>query len=111
LEDLLAEALGVTQVRFTPDAATKVEWCLNLNPHQAVERDVAAAEIEAALAALEPETAAEMASQLGEGLSISLKVAGKAITLLPDEVSVTALARPGWAAAAADDFVVALQVG
>jgi isoleucyl-tRNA synthetase len=111
LEDLLAEALGVTQVRFTPEAAMKVQWCLALNPHQTVERDVAAPEIEAALAALEPETAAELASQLGERLSISLKVAGKAVTLLPDEVSVTALAQPGWAAAVADDFVVVLRVG
>jgi isoleucyl-tRNA synthetase len=110
-QDLLAEALGVTQVRFMPDAAGEVDWCLALNHHQALERDVTATEIEAALAALEPETAAELASQLGERLSISLKVAGKAVTLLPDEVSVTALAQPGWAAAAADDFVVVLEVG
>ncbi len=110
-QDLLAEALGVSQVRFTPNAATEVDWCLALNPRQAVERDVAARDIEAALAALEPGTAAELALQLGERLSISLKVAGKAVTLLPDEVSATALARPGWAAAAADDFVVVLKVG
>jgi isoleucyl-tRNA synthetase len=110
-QDLLAEVLGVTQVRFTPDAAAQVGWCLALNPYQTVERDVSTTEIEAALAALEPETAAGLASQLGEGLSISLKVAGKAITLLPDEVSLTALAQPGWAASAADEFVVALEVG
>jgi isoleucyl-tRNA synthetase len=111
LEDLLAEALGVTQVRFTPDAATTVDWRLALNPYQEVERDVTAPEIEAALAALEPEAAADLALQLGEGLSISLQVAGRAVTLLPDEVSATALARPGWTAAAADDFIVVLKVG
>jgi isoleucyl-tRNA synthetase len=111
LGDLLTEALGVTQVGFTPDAASAVDWRLALNPYQAVERDVQETEIEAALAALEPEAAAELALQLGERLSISLQVAGKAVTLLPDEVSATALARPGWAAAAADDFVVILKVG
>jgi isoleucyl-tRNA synthetase len=110
-EDLLAQALGAAQIRFAPDAAAEVEWRLALNPHQVVERDVAATDIEAALANLEPGTAAGLASQLGKRLSISLQVAGKAVTLLPDEVSVTALARQDWAAAADDDYVVVLKVG
>jgi isoleucyl-tRNA synthetase len=108
--ELLTQALGVTQVRFTPDAAREVDWRLTLSPLQAVERDVTATEIEAALAALEPEAAAELALQLGERLSISLEVLGKVVTLLPDEVSTTARARPGWAAAVADDFIVGVRV-
>ena len=110
-KDLLVEALGVEQVQLAPEAEGQVEWRLGLNPEQYPERDVTPAEIEAALAELDAERAAHLASQLRAGLSIGLQVSGRAITLLPDEVHPLAQARSGWVASTDDEHLVALEVG
>ena len=52
-----------------------------------------------------------LAAQVREGRSIRLDVAGRSITLLPDEVQLSALAPPGWAAATSEDHLVLLSVG
>jgi isoleucyl-tRNA synthetase len=110
-KDLLAEALGVAQVEFTPDAATRAVWQLDLYPGQTVERSVAQQEIETALANLGPVEAASLASQIWQGLSVSVEASGQAITLLPDEVRVSVQPQPGLATAADAKFVIALTVG
>jgi isoleucyl-tRNA synthetase len=111
LQDLMAEVLKVAQVRLTPEAGGHVTWHLSLTPGLAAKRDASPAEIEATFAALEPHLAAELVSQLWDGLSVSLEVAGQATTLLPDEVSISAQAQPGWAAAADAELLVVLDVG
>jgi hypothetical protein len=110
-EDLLVEALGVERVQLAPEAEGPVEWRLGLNPERYPERDVTPAEIEAALAELDADLAAHLASQVRAGLSIGLQVSGQAITLLPDEVRPFAQAPPGWVAAADDEHLVVLDVG
>ena len=108
---LLADMLRVTQVKFSPDAAGYVRWHLALNPERTVHRDLSRSAIEAALADLSDGEAADLTTQLRMGMSVGLDVAGLAITLLPDEVSVSAHARPGSAAAADADHLVILAVG
>ena len=98
-EGLLADALRVTRVEFTPDAEHQVEWQLLPIADRLVSRAVPAAEIAASLAELDSEAAADLAAQLRAGYSTSMQVSGRAITLLPDEVQISAKARPGWAAA------------
>lgn len=109
--ELIAKVLGTRQVQFASDAAAQVEWRLSLLPEHRVERDVRAADIEAALADLDAEESARLASQLWAGLSIGLQVSGWAITLLPDEVYISAHAQPGWAAAADAEHLAILNVG
>jgi isoleucyl-tRNA synthetase len=108
---LLAGALRVAQVKFSADAASHVEWRLALNPERPVQRDVPQAAIEAALAGLGASEAANMAAQLRTGISVGLEVSGLAITLLPDEVSISVHAQAGQAAAAEADHLVILAVG
>jgi isoleucyl-tRNA synthetase len=108
-KSLLARLLGVARVQFTREAiATKV-WQLNLNANDAVERAIPAGEIDAALTALSAREAAKLVFQLWDGRSVSLKVAGQMVTLLPSEVRVST--RPGWAAAAAGGRLLVLEVG
>jgi isoleucyl-tRNA synthetase len=107
--DLLAEVLGVNRVRFTPEAMAQVEWNLGLDAERAPERAVAPEAIEAALAGLGSAERQEMTSQLWYGLSVSVEVGGQAITLLPGDISLTARAQPGWAAAVADRLLVILE--
>ena len=108
---LLADALRVTQVKFSQDAAGYVGWCLALNPERPVQRDVSQTEIEAALSELSAGEAAHLATQLRTGISVGLDVSGLAITLLPDEVSISVQARSGGAAAADAEHLVILAVG
>jgi isoleucyl-tRNA synthetase len=108
---LLADALRVTQVKFSPDIAVYVGWRLDLNPEQPVQRDVSQAAIEAALADLSASAAAHLATQLRTGMSVGLEVSGLAITLLPDEVSISAQARSGSVAAADAEHLLILAVG
>ena len=110
-EGLLAKMLGAAQVQIEADAATLVSWHLALHPGRRTERDMAPAQIEAALAELGAEEAADLASQLRAGLSVGLQVSGQAITLLSDEVRVTVQAPPGRAAAADARQLVVLDVG
>jgi isoleucyl-tRNA synthetase len=111
LQDLLAEALKVARVRLTPEAGGPVTWHLTLTPGLAAKRDLSPDEIEAAFAALDPHLAAELVSQLWEGLSVSLEVAGQATTLLPNEVGISPKAKQGWSAAADAGLLVVLDVG
>jgi isoleucyl-tRNA synthetase len=84
---LLTQVLNVATVEFTPEAVAHVEWHLAIAPGQARSRTTTPAELEAALASLDPGAASDLALQLRDGLSVSLEVMGQAITLLPDEVS------------------------
>jgi hypothetical protein len=97
---LLAEAMGVAQVRFTGKAASLVGWRLRPDPERMAIRGVEQADLEEALASLGSNEVAELISQLGEGLSARFTVAGQLLTLLPDEVQIRPEARPGWTAAA-----------
>ncbi|NIV36228.1 MAG: class I tRNA ligase family protein, partial [Anaerolineae bacterium] len=90
---LLADALRVAQVRFSADAASFVEWRLALNPERPVQRDVSQAAIGDALADLSASEAAHLVTQLRTGISVGIEVSGLAITLLPDEVSISVHAR------------------
>jgi isoleucyl-tRNA synthetase len=109
--ELAAEVLEVGRVRFTPEASASVTWQLALSPERAAKQDTLNTEIEAAFAALDPELAAGLVSQLWDGLSVSLEVAGRAVTLLPDEATISVKARPGWTAAAGAGLLVVLDVG
>ncbi len=110
-QELLVEALGVEQLELTSEAEDQVEWRLSLNPERTPERDVSPAEIEDALAELDANLAAHLAAELRAGRSIGLQVSGRAITLLPDEIRLVVQARPGWVAAADDEYLVLLDVG
>jgi hypothetical protein len=46
-----------------------------------------------------------------DGLSVSVEADGKAFTLLPEEVIVTLLPEPGWAAAVEGAYLVILETG
>ena len=108
---LLADSLGVARVELSADAAGRVEWRLSLDPERPVQRDVSQPAIAAALAALSADRAAQIAAQLQQGISVGLEVSDQAITLLPDEVTISVRPRAGWAAAADDEHLVALVVG
>jgi len=109
-ETLLAQALGVGRVRVTADALSRVGWHLDLAPREDVGRFVPAAEVDAALAALVPEARATLLSQLWSGRSAGLDVAGRAVTLLPDEVEVSLRVQPGFAAAFEPGLLLVLEV-
>jgi isoleucyl-tRNA synthetase len=106
---LLAQLLGVDQVQFTQDVIPTKVWELTVDPGRAAERAVPVAEINAALSNLRAREAAKLIFQLWDGLSISLKVSGQMLTLLPDEVKVSL--RPGWAAAATSGRLLVLETG
>jgi isoleucyl-tRNA synthetase len=102
LAGLLADMLTVKVVRFSAEAEALVDWRLAVNePSRA----------NAALASLDPGERAEMAGQLREGLSVSLRLPDQTITLLPDEVTISPQPRAGWAGAAGGDYLVVLEVG
>jgi isoleucyl-tRNA synthetase len=107
-KSLLAQLLGVAQVEVVHNAIATRVWQLGLDPSQAVDKAVPAVDIDAALADLSARETVKLVFQLWDGLSISLKVAGRLVTLLPDEVHV--LARPGWATAAMGGRVLMLKV-
>ena len=108
---LLAGTLRVTQVKLAPDAVAYVRWRLTLDPERPVQRDLAPSAVEAALAELGDDEAAHLAAQLRQGMSVGLDVSGLAITLLPDEVSISAEARSASAVATDADHLVILAVG
>jgi hypothetical protein len=109
--ELAAAVLRVGQVRFTPQAAAHVTWQLTLSPERSAKPEALTAQIEAAFASLDPELATGLVSQLWDGLSVSLEVAGRAVTLLPDEATISAEAQPGWTAVADAKFLLVLDVG
>ncbi len=106
---VLAHLLGVARVQFSRETIPTRIWHLSLVPDRPFQRLVPAEAVDAALAALKPKAVARLVLQLWEGRSVSLDVAGQAVTLLPDEVRVSAL--PGWAAAAERGRLLVLEVG
>jgi isoleucyl-tRNA synthetase len=108
---LLAEQLAVSRVKIIPDVAAQVSWHLALKPGRAAERGITPTQIDAALEALDQGTATALVSQFWNGLSAGLDVSGQAVTLLPDEVSVSVQAPPGCAAAADAGHLVVLEMG
>jgi isoleucyl-tRNA synthetase len=109
--EILATELGVGKVRVTPDVDSHVAWQLALHPDSVVKPDADLAEIGGAFEKLDAERARTVASQLLDGLSVSVEADGKAFTLLPEEVIVTLQPEPGWAAAVEGAYLVILETG
>jgi isoleucyl-tRNA synthetase len=107
---VLARVLNVGQVEVVRNLPPHVGWRLALTSDGGARRAVASGEIEASLAALDSETASTIVAQLWQGLSVSLDMAGRTVTLLPQEVEVGLEAQPGWAVAGSDGWIVALQI-
>ena len=97
---LLGEAMAVGRVQISAEAAALVGWHLRLDPKRMATRSIEQASLEEALARLDAEQIAALMTQIGEGLSVQLEVAGQVLTLLPDEVQIVPEARVGWTAAA-----------
>jgi isoleucyl-tRNA synthetase len=106
---LLAQILKVDRVQYAREMIAARVWRLSLAPGLAVERGVPTQEIDVALEALPPRVAARLVFHLWDGRSISLQVADQMVTLLPDEIHVSAM--PGWAAAAEGGRLLILKVG
>jgi hypothetical protein len=109
LQDLLAEMIRAARVEIAAGTGANIKWRLELVDH-VVERGTALPAIQEALDGLSPDRAAEMAQQLRSGLSVGLEVGAQTVTLLPDEVGVGVIAGPGWIAAEASGWVVALDL-
>ena len=111
LEGLLARALNVNQVEVVEGLPFSAVWRLALSPDSAPQRSVAASDIDASLASLEADSATALVTQLRDGLSVTLEVTGRTVTLLREEVETSVEALPGWAAAGNAGWVVSLQIG
>jgi isoleucyl-tRNA synthetase len=111
LEGLLARALNVNQVEVVQGLPFSAVWRLALSPDSAPQRSVAASDIDASLASLEADSATALVTQLRNGLSVTLEVTGRTVTLLREEVETSVEALPGWAAAGNAGWVVSLQIG
>jgi isoleucyl-tRNA synthetase len=110
-QELLTQLLSVMRLEIIPELGEGLSWHLGLAPGREMGRDVTPDRVEAALAGLGPERATALARQLWQGLSVSLKVGDQALTLLPDEVSLSPQAPAGWVARADDRLLVLLEVG
>jgi hypothetical protein len=108
---LLIDLLHVREVRPSSHTAAPVIWSLSLERGRFSGREGATAEIEAALEGLSPERAADLAADLIAGLSVALEVESGALTLLPDEVRISATPKGGWATATEGGLFVGLAVG
>ncbi len=109
-QEVLAEELKVVQVGLTEEAMDKVTWRPALATDGTIPRGLAPEAIESALEGLTPEAAKDLALEIWNGLSASIKVEEQAVTLLPDEVTLSAEAVSGWAAAADTEYLVVLRV-
>jgi isoleucyl-tRNA synthetase len=107
---LLAKVLIVPRASIVSSSKEAVAWNLGLKKERALDRGVAPADIAATLEALEPEAVAALVSQVRDGLSIGLDIAGQTVTLLPDEVTIDLQAPSGWAAAADGGYLVLLEL-
>jgi leucyl-tRNA synthetase len=110
-QDLLADILAVTRLQFESDAPVQVRWQLALDDDRTRERQFAVQETREILDNLTPTRAAELASKLLSGMSISLQDGQQTITLLPDEVQLSVRPPAGWLAAVDTQYLVLLQVG
>jgi isoleucyl-tRNA synthetase len=108
-QELIAEELNVKSVRFLDRATEAVEYRLNPLPRQLGQKHGAKyPSVRTALMAL---NAAEAATRLLQGESVDVEVEGTRIPVLPDEVEVRVVPRPGLAAVAEGPYVVALTIG
>jgi hypothetical protein len=107
---LLADLLGVDEVRLSSHSEAPVMWRLGPVESRAGGGEDTAQGIEAGLRVLAPEEAADLAAKLTSGLSVALEVEGGTHTLLPDEVEVGVIPKAGWAAATERGLFVALAV-
>jgi hypothetical protein len=110
-QDLLADILAVTRLQFESDAPVQVRWQLALDDDRTRERQFAVQETREILDNLTPTRAADLASKLLSGMSISLQDGQQTITLLPDEVQLSVRPPAGWLAAVDTQYLVLLQVG
>lgn len=108
---LLAKVLSVGQVVVVENLPHPAVWKLTLSPDETAQRAIASCEGDASLASLDPESATALVAQLWGGFSVGLEVAGRAITLLPQDVEIKVEAQPGWAVAGGAGWIVALQIG
>jgi isoleucyl-tRNA synthetase len=110
-QDLLADLLAVARLQFKSGALQQVRWQLALDDDRARERQFSVQDTREILDNLTPTRAAELASKLLSGMSISLQDGQHTITLLPDEVQLSVRPPAGWLAAADTQYLVLLQVG
>ena len=110
-QELLTHLLGVMRLEIIPELGEGLSWQLSLSPEREMGRNVSRDEVEASLASLVPERATDLARQLWQGLSVSLKVGEQALTLLPDEVTISPQPPAGWLARAGGGLLVLLEVG
>jgi hypothetical protein len=89
----------------------QVRWQLALDDDRTRERQFAVQETREILDNLTPTRAADLASKLLSGMSISLQDGQQTITLLPDEVQLSVRPPAGWLAAVDTQYLVLLQVG
>ena len=108
---LLTDALVVSRVSTGPEAADAITWKLSLTEERSLDRGVSQGELIETLATLEPEAVDIIVAQIRDGLSVGMDIDGQTVTLLPDEVTITAQAPPGWAAAVDDGYLVLLELG
>jgi isoleucyl-tRNA synthetase len=106
---LLSDALAVSHVSIGSEATDTITWRVKLVEKRSLERGVQSEEIAEALALLEHEAMEEIVLQVRNGLSIGLDVDGQTVTLLPDEVTITAQAPSGWVAMADKGYLVLLE--
>jgi valyl-tRNA synthetase len=111
LHELLTQLLGVMRLEIIPELGEGLSWQLSLDPEREMGRNVSRDEVEASLVSLVPERATDLAHQLWQGLSVSLKVGDQALTLLPDEVTISPQPPAGWLARAGGGLLVLLEVG
>jgi hypothetical protein len=111
VHDLLAEVLRVSDVRYTPEAMAHVAWRLMVDTTRTVDRRLDRETIQAGLENLQGEKAIDITKRLWDGMSVSIQVAGQALTLLPDEVAITSRAQPGWTAAHDAGLLLLLETG
>ena len=109
--DLLLDLLVVARVQVQPEAAAQVEWRLAPKADRSPERRSSTQAVAEALENLATDQAAELASKLQRGMSISLRVGQHTVTLLPDEIHLVAQPPSGWLAAADGQYLVLLRVG
>ncbi|MEX2030108.1 MAG: class I tRNA ligase family protein [Anaerolineales bacterium] len=106
-QELIAEELNVKSVRFLDRATEAVEYRLNPLPRQLGQKHGARyPSVRSALMTLNPEDAA---AGLLRGESVTVEVDGAVIPVLPEEVEVRIVPRPGLAAVAEGPYLVALS--
>ncbi|MDQ7030488.1 MAG: DUF5915 domain-containing protein [Ardenticatenia bacterium] len=105
LADLMLDELNVKALRFV-DAEDVLAYRVKLNPAKLGPR--LGAKLKAVQSALQNADQAALARALRAGEPITLRAEGEEITVAPDEASVEAEARPGYAVAVEGPYAVAV---